>query len=715
MSWTGHLLSAFFALCLSGTIAAGLLSGRRGPMALSLTGFLSSALLLVISGNVLLRGTTLEVWLWELPLAGRLLVRMDVLSSLFMFVTGMVFMPVSIFSAGYLRKYLGRYSLKTFGCLYHLLFASIVLVLIAGDVVFFLLAWEGMSIICYLLVNYEYREEQNIRSGFLMLSMGEAGTLAIALGLIIVAEASGGLDFASLKVGSQALSAHARWAVFILTFLGFGVKAGLVPVSSWLPKAHPAAPGNVSALLSGAILNLGVYGIIRVDWELLGMTDPAHGLVVLLVGSLSALLGILYATIRNDMKRMLAHSSIENMGIVTAGLGAAFVFGSSGLIPQAGIALLASLYHMVNHSVYKSLLFLGAASLDSRLGIRDMDRMGGLARGMPWTSLFFLVGALSISALPPFNGFVSEWLTLQSLLRIALLDSTAVKIVFALCGAGLALTAGLAVTCFVKAFAMSFLGVARSEEAREAREVPASMRWAMALLAVCCLGLGVLPTHVIPVLDRPVAQLVGASTVNALVPPFFTVEKGDPEWDEAFLSEFHDLGAEVGRGLIPGRGLVVLHRGTERNPVVFAMSSSYSLAMLVLLLGSAFLSVWFFTRSRKVVRRPAWDGGVRRLTSEMTYTATGFSNPVRVIFEAVFQPSKVQSARETVAEHFRTAIMTGPAEETHLLDRSVYGPMMRLSQKVAQGLARMHTGSVNAYAAYVLVSLVGLLVVWLLI
>jgi hydrogenase-4 component B len=708
------LICLFFLLCLTGAVLAALLPERKNPSALAWIGSGASLILMLASGEALFGGAFFQGTLLTVPLAGAFILRMDSLSALLLFVAGMVFLPVSMFSAGYLGKYLGQYSLRAFGMYYHLLFASIALVLMAGDAVLFLLSWESVSIFSYLLVNYEHQEEEKTRAGFLMLSMSEAGTLAIVLAFLILAKASGGLDFTSLKNGALTLGHRAHWAVFLLAFLGFGVKAGLVPFSSWLPKAHPAAPGNVSALLSGVIVNLGIYGILRVNGDVLAVRETGQGLVVLVIGSLSALIGILYATIRNDMKRMLAHSSIENMGIVVVGLGAGFEFGALGLLPAAGIAFLAALYHMGNHSLYKSLLFLGAASVDSRCNCRDMDRMGGLIRVMPWTSLFFLVGALSISALPPFNGFVSEWLTLQTMLRSALIQSPGVKIVFALCGAGLALTAGLAVTCFVKAFAVVFLGMARSKEAERAGEVRLSMRLGMAILAICCFLLGLLPTYVVPVLDKPVIHLVGAPVTDELVPPFFTVERGDTKWEDGFVSEFRDLGAQVGRGHLPGRGLVVLHRGTEKNPVVFAMSSSYTLGVLIVLLVATYAAVRWLTRGRTVTRQPAWDGGLRRLLPEMTYTATGFSNPVRVVFEAIFRPSQAEDTRETVAEHFRAAIVSGRTEEPHLLDRLVYQPALRISRRLAEGLARMHAGSVNVYAAYVLISLLCLILLELL-
>jgi hydrogenase-4 component B len=700
----------FLILCSLGIVLSVFLPDRRNPLFLAWISSIAAISILWSSGNVLLYGLPFQIELWTLPFLGTLVLQMDRLSALFIFITGLVFLPVSIFSAEYMKKYFNRYNLKTFSVFYHLLFASIVLLLIANDIFSFLLTWEIMSILSYLLVNYEHEKDENISSGYLMLAMSETGTIMAAFAFLLLANSSGSLDFASLKSVSAGLGDNSRWAIFLLSFFGFSVKAGLVPNNIWLPKAHPAAPSNVSALLSGVILNLGIYGILRVNADILPVTQIGLGLITLFVGTVSALVGILYATIRKDMKEMLAHSSIENMGIITAGIGAGFVFTASGYSVLAGIAFIAALYHMTNHSLYKALLFLGAGAVDSSVGDRNMDRLGGLMKVMPWTGLFFLIGALSIAALPPFNGFVSEWLTLQTMLQSAVLQSKAVKIVFALCGAALALTAALAVTCFVKAFAMSFLGIARTKQTEKAVEVRRSMIIPMGILSVSCLLFGILPTYIIPVLDHTITPLTQESVVDELVPPFFTVAKGDLKFNEAFVSEFHDLGAQTGRNVIPGRGLVVLHRGTERNPVVFAMSTSYTLVVLVLLLSGVFILIRVLTKARMVTRKPEWDGGVRRLMPEMTYTATGFSNPVRVIFEAIFRPSTLDERKETIAEHFRTAI-NNERKEVHIVDRSVFQPVVKWIQSMATLLGRMHTGSVNMYAVYVLISLVLFLMV----
>jgi len=429
----------------------------------------------------------------------------------------------------------------------------------------------------------------------------------------------------------------------------------------------------------------------------------------LVVGSLSALVGILYATTDNDLKSMLAHSSIENIGVIIAGLGAGLVFGASGHPVLAGLAYVAACYHLVNHSLYKGLLFLGAGSVDAGTGLRDMNRLGGLIRRMPWTAVGFLIGAMAIAALPPLNGFVSEWLTLQSFLRSAALGSPVVRVVFVLCGAALALTAALAVTCFVKAFAMSFLGRPRSDQARDARPATRSMRLGMALLVLGCVSLGVAPSYLIVGLDQAINTPAERHAVEALVPAFFEPAAAKPPMKPAFLGEFHDLGAQTGRGLLPGRGLVVLHRGGESNPVVFAMSTSYMLVALALLLGLTLLVFRTMRRTRRVERRRVWAGGLRELRREMGYTATGFSNPVRVVFNSVFRPSTDETRAQIVTGHFRAAI-TKQREAPHLVERWVVAPVLRLLQASARLAARMHSGRINAYAAYMLLALVAVLV-----
>jgi hydrogenase-4 component B len=701
MSGIGLAIALVFVFCCAGATAGLLVPEKRIPLVLAWAGSLAALAALCASAVVLSSGTQFYARLWTIPSIATLSISLDRLSAFFLLIASLVILASSVFSAGYMRRYLGRYSLTAFNGWYLLLCVSIVWILIAADVLAFLIAWELMSLACYMLVNFEHQHKGTPQAGYLMLAMGEAGFLAVEVMLLFLALRAGSLDFSALSAAGSGLGTGARWVVLLLTFFGFAVKVGLVPMNAWLPRAHPAAPANVSAILSGMILNLGVYGVIRVNFQFVPVTTIASGLLLLVIGTVSALVGILYATTEHDLKAVLAHSSIENMGIVTLGLGAGVVFAACGKPLLSGMGFIAAFYHLANHSIYKALLFLGAGAVDDRAGTRDLDKLGGLMHTMPWTGSLFLVGALAISAVPPFNGFVSEWLMLQTLLRSVELPSTALRLVFVISGAALALTAALAVTCFVKAFAMGFLGLSRSQGAAKAREAPPSAIASMAFLAVLCLLLGILPTYVVPALNHELQPLIYGNTANGLVPPFFTANAANQQLPSAFLQGFHNLGAQTGRKFLPGRGLVILLRGSEQNPVIFAMSPSYSLVALAIMLFVTWVMVGRLTRDRVSVRRELWAGGIPRLLAEMTYTATGFSNPVRVVFQAVFRPNIAEDTRQTVAVHFRTAIRRR-RDETHIVDRVFLHPIAEAITGVAALLAGIHHGRLNTYVVYVL-------------
>jgi hydrogenase-4 component B len=705
-AWIGLSLLLFFLLCAAGLILSALLSSRFTAVVIAWTGTLCSLLLMATAAFRLIGGQDFDMPLWTLNGWGPLSLHLDALSAIFLFTAGLVYLSCSLFATDYLRHYFkNRYPARRYGVLHFALMAAIVVVLVAGDALTFLVSWECMSILCYLLVNYEAAQQTLASAGYIMLAMSEAGFLAVVVAFLSVASKASGLSFIALRAAAGDLSNAAVWGVFILGFFGFGVKAGLVPVNFWLPPCYTGSPPAFVPVLAGVTLNLGLYGIVRLNGDLVPGNGIGPGVVALIVGSITALVGILYATTENDLKTMLAHSSIENAGIIVAGFGAFLVFRNSGNLAPAAIALTAALYHLVNHSVYKALLYQGAGHIEAATGTRDMDRLGGLIRLLPALSAVFLVGCLAISALPPFNGFVSEWLILQTLLRSAVLSSALVKVVFALCGAILALTAALAVTCFVKTYAMSFLGIRRGVW-NVNKVLPARKgRFSLIILAVACLLLGVLPTYVIPVLDRAVQPLAGASATAALVPPFFTATPQNQQLPPAFLQDFHNLGAQTGAGAAPGRGLVILLRGSDQNPVVFAMSPSYSLVALAVLLFLAWFVVGRLTRQRAVAKRELWAGGIPRLLPEMSYTATGFSNPVRVVFQAIFRPNIVEDTRETVGVHFRTAIRRR-RDETHLVDRLFLHPVGDAIGWVARSLAMMHHGKLNAYVSYSLAFLV---------
>jgi hydrogenase-4 component B len=710
--WPGVALVVFFMLCATGFVVGATLRDRYAPITIAWAGTAGALLLMLVAAGRLAGGHDFGVALWTLRGLGDLSLRIDGLSAVFLFAAGLVYASCCLFAPAYLRQYFrNRYPAGRYAALHFALMASVAVILAAGDALTFLLGWEGMSILCYLLVNHEQRARGDSAAGYIMLAMGEAGFLAVVVAFVILASGSPGLEFSTLRGAGSRLSTAAAWSIFLLAFFGFGVKAGLVPVNAWLSRCYTASPPVFVPVLAGVTLNLGLYGILRLDGDLVRSPGIGPGLLVLIVGSVTALVGILYATTENDLKTMLAHSSIENAGIIAAGTGAFLVFRGSGQPVPAAMALTAALYHMVNHSVYKALLYQGVGHVEAVTGTRDMDHLGGLGRAVPALSGLFLVGCLAIAAVPPFNGFVSEWLTLQTLLRSAALPTAGVRIVFALCGAMLALTAALAITCFVKAYAMTFLGIQRGgwrpRRTARARRIPVPL----ALLSAACVLLGVLPTYVIGALDGAVEPLAGASVTAALVPPFFTAREAEGLLPPAFLREFHDLGAQVGTGILPGRGLVILLRGSAQNPVVFAMSASYSLAILFLLLLFAWALARCLGRRRAVVRQEVWAGGLPALLPEMTYTATGFSNPVRVVFEAIFRPNTVEDTRQTVAVHFRTAIRRR-RDETHLVERLFLRPVAAAVAAVARAFASMHHGRLGAYVGYVLGFLIILLVLY---
>ncbi len=706
-AWIGGTLVLFFAVCGCGLILSAILRGRYPMRVLVGFGAICSVLMMIAAGIALIDGRTFTATLWHLDGLGSLSIQIDHLSAIFLFTAGLIYLPASAFVKNLVEsRYQGKYPLCRYGVMYFALMASVVLILTAGDAPLFLISWECMSILCYLLVNYERRGDG--RAAYIMLTMSEAGFLAVVVAFAIAARMAPDWSFVSLSAAAAHLSNGAIWAVFALGFFGFGVKAGLVPVNFWLPRCYTATPPVFIPVLAGVTLNLGFYGILRLNADIAVPRGIGPGLLALFVGSVTALVGILYATTENDLKTMLAHSSIENAGIIVAGIGASLVFRASGYSLAAAIALTAALYHIINHSVYKTLLFQGAGEIEVATGTRDMDSLGGLAKLLPALSVVFLVGCLSIAAIPPFNGFVSEWLTLQSLLRSASLMSPAVKILFAICGAALALTAALAVTCFVKVYAMSFLGIRRGEWKLRSSKGIKRPHFALVYLASACFLLGILPTYVIPVLNRAVEPLAGASATASLVPPFFTATSRNQQLPTSFLHDFHNLGAQAGSSVLPGRGMVVLVRGGQQNPVIFAMSTFYGFLALAAFLLITWIVAARATRKRKVARNELWAGGIPRLLPEMSYTATGFSNPVRVVFQAIFRPDIVEDTRKTVAVHFRTAILRR-REEEHPVDRLFFHPIGNATGWFATLLARMHHGRLNAYVAYSLIFLLVIL------
>jgi hydrogenase-4 component B len=568
----------------------------------------------------------------------------------------------------------------------------------AASVVSFIVAWEIAALGIWALVGFEARRGEPVAAGLLTIALSEAGSLAGLAGLLLLALAAHTPNLDGIASAAPALPPSIITASCVLTFFGFGMKAGVIPLNLWLPDAHGAAPRSVSPILSAATLNLGLYAFLKLDAPL-AHTDPRLGLMILATGAATALTGIMYALAERDLKRVLAQSSIENIGIATAGFGAGSAFSALGHPVLGGLSLVAGLYHMINHSAYKALLFLGAGGIDAATGTHDLDRMGGLLRRLPVLGALFVVGAFAIAALPPLNGFVSEWMLLQSLLRVVEIGPVPVRIVFALAGAALALTAGLAVTCFAMIAASALLGLPRSREAAAAHRAPRSVWAPMGLLAIVCFGLAVWATGVIPVLGRLAVSLTGADPTDALVPAFFGNGAG---LAAGVVHDLSQLGAQLGRGLLPLRGLVVLHSDGTHAPVVYATSTALTFAVVACLLLVVWLVAHGVRRHRGIARRIPWNGGIERLRPEMTYTATVFSAPVRVLFHAVFSP---EVAREEQRQGAFLTARTHREVRIHVVDRLFIHPAVEAAQRIASRLAELHHGMVTTYTAYVLAAL----------
>lgn len=476
--------------CLFGMVAS-LASLGSGLMSIT-----SPELLVSIAGIVPFANLTL---LFN-PLAGLLVSVISVLA----FVAW-------LYGLSYFNEYYDK-GMGSIGFFMNLFVASMLFVILSDNAFWFLVFFELMSLTSYFLVIVE-QKPASVRGGFLYLIMAHIGFLMITISYLIMAQATGSLEFSAWR--ATAFDPTVATIVFTLAFFGFGAKAGIVPFHSWLPQAHPAAPSNVSALMSGGMIKIGIFGIVKVTFDLLGACgmQVGWGVLVLIIGAVSSVLGVVYALGEHDLKSLLAYHSVENIGIILLGVGAGIIGVATANLWLAGIGLMAGLYHLINHAMFKGLLFLGAGSVLHATGTRNMEVLGGLARVMPVTAVCFLAGSMAISAIPPLNGFVSEWYTYQALIGAAMADDILLRVVFAFAIVALAITGALAVTCFVKAFGVTFLGNPRSDVARGAHEVPAPMLAGMVILAVICVCLGLGAAWVAPVVMSIASSVIAAPAV----------------------------------------------------------------------------------------------------------------------------------------------------------------------------------------------------------
>lgn len=655
------------------TIGATLACGRHAPSArrVSLIGsMLASIVTTTVAVQVIASSHPIGGVLFRHVASGiALTYAVTPLSAWFLLVLGVVAVPVAIYSLGYFAHAIPGSRIAQVGILLNVLLGAVEVVFVASDVIAFLFGWELMTLATAALVATEHEARASRRAAYLFLVMSHVGTGCLVAGFLWLVGAAGSLSFASILTG-HVVAGSARTALFVVFVIGFGVKAGVVPLHVWLPEAHPAAPSSISALMSAVLITTGLYGLFRVCAFGLGAPDLAWGLAFMAIGAVSAVLGVLYALAQNDIKRLLAYSTIENAGVVVLALGAAMTALSLSHADLASIAVAAALAHILNHAVFKGLLFLGAGSVVMGAHTRHIEQLGGLLRNMPWTGLCFLVGAAAISGLPPLNGFASEWLLFQALLQGFASTPGMVRLSFPLSGAIVALTTALVAACFVKAFGITFLARPRTQAAAEAHEAPLTMLIPQAVLAAGCIGLGLFPGRVLRAVSGVLTTLPG---LNAPL----------------------DLAGA-------GGGMMIGHDAFDHVVPLLVLT-----ALLGALLFAATLTARRATARRRV---PTWACG-GSLTAQHEYTSTAFSKPLMLIFRTIYRPTREVEALAEVSPYFPSEVRYRASIEP-TFERYVYAPLLRGVLRMANGMKVLQAGSLHAYLAYVLLLGV-LLLVWL--
>ena len=590
--------------------------------------------------------------------------RLDALSAFFLVVVNLGGATASLYGLGYGKHEPAPHRVLPF---FPAFLAAMNLVVLCDDAFSFLLSWEFMSLTSWALVLAHHREPESQQAGFVYLLMASFGTFALLLAFGLLSGPDGSYAFDAMRAGIHAPTTRAL--VLVLLLIGAGSKAGLVPLHVWLPLAHPAAPSHVSALMSGVMTKVAIYGFIRVVFDLVGEPAWWAGLLVIVLGSLTAVLGILSALMENDLKRLLAYSTIENVGVIFVSLGLALAFKANGMDMAAALALVAALFHVFNHSLFKSLLFFGAGAILTGTGTRDMDKLGGLIHRMPATSVLFLLGCVAISALPPLNGFASEWLAFQAVLLSPDLPQWALKVAVPAAGGMLALSAALAAACFVKAYGISFLSRPRTTLAEAAHEVDRFSLAAMAILATLCLAAGLLPGFVVDTLAPVTKALLGGRLPMQAESPWLS--------------------------LVP----VAATRGSFNGLLVF---------LFIALSGA--LAAWFIHRfgSRALRRAPAWACGFPEFTTAMQYSAGSFSQPIRRVFGGVAFLAREQVDMPLPGD-IRPARLV--VSMTDLSWEAIYAPLGRVIGLVADHMNFLQFLTIRRYLGIVFLLLVALLLV----
>lgn len=643
MSFVFFLAAAFFSYLLN------FLSKKSSIIVSACIGIVASASSCLGSLLILLHKSK---YVFNMPIGlpfNRLELVIDPLAAFFIFIISLLSIPVLIYSIGYLQAEYLKKNVGLYGAMYHLFILSMLLLVSAANGFLFLFLWECMTVISFAFVVSDTKSSESQNAGFIYLLMTHIGAAFLLFLFLILASYTGNFSFAAFHDIAPSLSSNMKLLLFIFILIGFGTKAGIIPLHVWLPEAHPAAPSHISALMSGVMIKTAVYGIIRFVFDFLTPFPYWWGLILAGIGITTAMLGIIYASAENDIKRMLAFSSIENMGIILLSLGMGMAFFSLDKPELAVVAILACLLHVINHSLFKGLLFLCAGSVISKAHTRNMDKLGGLIKFMPQTAGLFLIGSLAISAFPPFNGFISEWIIFQNLLTSFQINSQEIKIFAPVCAALLGFTGAICAAVFLKAYSGIFLALPRTHYSSQACEVSFSMRVGMGILALLCLCLGVMPKYVISLVKNVSMDIVGIKSNSGL----FHVSKS-----------LIRVGANDFAALAP--------------MIIFIL--------LVLFILFAYFLYNFCGKKYTIRKDETWSCGVTP-KPEFEYTPSGYSQPLKVIFSE----------------------MHTPEGSYH---KYIYLPVVNSLISFSHKLKPIQSGSLQVYLAYIFVTLV-LCLVWL--
>jgi formate hydrogenlyase subunit 3/multisubunit Na+/H+ antiporter MnhD subunit len=651
-----------YAICIITVSALGALLTSRWSRLSSLVGctgaVIGSAFGFIDALKAIWLGSNLSIQLdWSIPF-GSFFITIDPLSAVFLLPVFTLCGVAAIFGHGYLEGYAWRKNLGVVWFFYNTLIVSMALVIVARNAVLFLIAWEIMSVASFFLVTFDHEDKSARRAGWIYLVATHIGTAFLLAFFILMGKASGSLDFNTIPP----VATSTANLLFLLALVGFGTKAGFMPMHFWLPEAHPAAPSHVSAVMSGVMIKTGIYGIIR---TIILLQHPPlwWGTVLIAIGLASGILGVLLALAQHDLKRLLAYHSVENIGIIALGIGVGLVGMSTGMNTVAALGFGGAILHVFNHAMFKGLLFLGAGSVMHAVGTRNIEELGGLLKRMPWTGTTFLVGAIAICGLPPLNGFISEMLIFLGAYH-SLLGTNATAIALSLAViAGLALIGGLAAACFTKAFGIVFLGEPRSQHAAIAHESGPTMLWPMGMLAAACAAIGLFSPFVIRVMLEALAQITAAPRVAVV------------------------------QAMVTGRSIMICVVSVTVVLIIFFV--------LLLVLRRILLA------GRKVTMSVTWDCGYAAPTPRMQYTASSFAGPLVELFRGLLRPHEEKVLPQGMFP--KTA-----SYSSHTPDLLRAGPLSPIIARLRLWASRflwLQHGKVQLYVLYIAITLL-ILLIW---